>query len=64
MHLAVYALNGQPVRTLVQGVAAPGWHEVRWDGRDAAGRAVASGVYLYRLATVGGVRTGKMTLVR
>ena len=64
MHLAVYALNGQPVRTLVQGVVAPGWHEVRWDGRDAAGRAVASGVYLYRLATVGEVRTGKMTLVR
>ena len=64
VHLAVYALNGQPVRTLVQGVAAPGWHEARWDGRDAAGRAVASGVYLYRLATMGEVRTGKMTLVR
>ena len=64
VHLAVYALNGQQVRTLVQGVAAPGWHEARWDGRDAAGRAVASGVYLYRLATVGEVRTGKMTLVR
>ena len=64
VHLAVYALNGQQVRTLVQGVTAPGWHVARWDGRDDAGRAVASGVYLYRLAAVGGVRTGKMTLVR
>ena len=64
VHLAVYALNGQQVRTLVQGVADPGWHVARWDGRDEAGRAVASGVYLYRLAAVGGVRTGKMTLVR
>ena len=33
-------------------------------GATDAGRAVASGVYLYRLASVGGVRTGKMTLVR
>ena len=64
VHLAVYALNGQQVRTLVQGVETSGWHVVRWDGRDDVGRAVASGVYLYRLAVVGGVRTGKMTLVR
>ena len=54
VQLSVYALNGQQVRTLVQGAAAPGWHVVRWDGRDEAGRAVASGAYLYRLAAVGG----------
>ena len=39
VELSVYALNGQQVRTLVQGAAAPGWHVARWDGRDAAGRA-------------------------
>ena len=64
VQLAVYALNGQQVQSLVQGVAASGWHVARWDGRDDAGRAVASGVYLYRLDTTDGVRTGKMTLVR
>ncbi|MYA23702.1 MAG: T9SS type A sorting domain-containing protein, partial [Gemmatimonadetes bacterium] len=64
VHLAVYALNGQQVRTLVQGVANSGWHVARWDGLDDVGREVASGVYLYRLDATGGVRTGKMTLVR
>ena len=64
VQLSVYALNGQQVRTLVQGAAAPGWHVAQWDGRDAGGRAVASGAYLYRLVARGGVRTGKMTLVR
>ena len=64
VHLAIYALNGQQVRTLVQDVEASGLHVARWDGRDDAGRAVASGVYLYRLDATGGVRTGKMTLVR
>ena len=64
VHLAVYALNGQQVRTLVQGVKTSGWHVVRWDGRDDVGRTAASGVYLYRLDATGGVRTGKMTLVR
>jgi hypothetical protein len=26
-----------------------GVHAIQWDGRDASGRGVASGVYLYRL---------------
>ena len=64
VRLAVYALNGQQVRSLVQGAVAPGWHMAQWDGRDDAGRAVASGVYLYRLDATGGVRIGKMALVR
>jgi hypothetical protein len=32
-----------------------------WDGRDASGRTVASGVYLVRLETADGVRTSKVT---
>ena len=64
IRLAVYALNGQQVRTLVQGAVAAGWHVAQWDGRDDAGRAVASGVYVYRLDATGGVRTEKMALVR
>ena len=28
----------------------PGPHEVQWDGRDADGRLLRSGVYLYELS--------------
>ena len=62
--LSVYNLQGQLVRTLVQEIAQPGEYAAVWDGRDVAGRAAASGVYLYRLVAPEGVRTMRMTLVR
>ena len=47
--LAVYNVFGQKVRTLADGRHRAGRYVVDWDGTDAAGRAVASGVYHYRL---------------
>ena len=58
VELAIYNLLGQPVAVLAQGPSAAGTFAVRWDGRDQAGRAVTSGVYLYRL------RAGEYTEVR
>ena len=62
--LSVYNLQGQLVRTLAQEIAQPGEHHAVWDGRDFAGRAAASGVYLCRLVAPEGVRTMRMTLVK
>ena len=39
------------MRHLVEQVQVAGHHAVTWDGKDDGGRAVASGVYLYRLST-------------
>ena len=50
MRLSVYALTGQLVRTLVDGERGAGRYSVTWDGTDDAGRDVASGVYLCRMA--------------
>jgi hypothetical protein len=47
--LSVYDVRGRLVRTLSHGVMAAGANETVWDGRDARGRRVASGVYFYRL---------------
>jgi hypothetical protein len=47
--LSVFNLLGQNVTTLVNGLLTAGNHETVWDGRDAAGRAVATGVYFYRI---------------
>jgi hypothetical protein len=49
VNLGVFDLSGKLVRTLVESRTAPGWHELRWDGNDAAGRRVAAGVYFLRL---------------
>ena len=62
--LEVFALTGQRVAILHQGPQQAGYHRLHWNGRDDAGRPVASGMYLYRLVTDEGVLTRKLTLLR
>lgn len=62
--LSVLDVAGRRVRVLRDGVLEAGPHAVVWDGRDARGRPVTSGVYFYRLLADGTARTGKMALVR
>jgi spore coat protein A, manganese oxidase len=45
----VFDVRGARVRTLAAEPFAAGAHVVRWDGRDAAGAATASGMYFYRV---------------
>lgn len=63
VELKVYAVRGRLVRTLVEDRRAAGSHSVRWDGRDEAGRKVASGVYFYNLAAPGINESRKMILL-
>ena len=42
-------------------VEGQGRHQVRWDGRDAFGRQVATGLYLSRLVAGPKVAIRKMT---
>jgi len=53
--IEVYDVGGRMVRALRAGAAAEG---VAWDGRDAAGRPVATGIYVLR------VRDGQRVLAR
>jgi flagellar hook capping protein FlgD len=71
--LCIYNALGQQVRMLVNSHTTAGYHTVTWNGYDDRGKAVASGVYLYRLvvggdgptATKGGkVMVRRMSLVR
>ncbi|MFO7607916.1 MAG: FlgD immunoglobulin-like domain containing protein [Candidatus Krumholzibacteriia bacterium] len=64
VRVAVHDVRGRLVRVLADGWLAGGPHHRRWDGRDAAGRAAASGVYTVRMEGVPGPRVRKLTLVR
>ena len=64
VRLRILDAQGRVVRTLLDRELPAGAHRIRWDGRDGAGRAVASGVYFYRLQDGAATRTRKMTLVR
>jgi hypothetical protein len=64
VRVAVFDLLGREVRVLANGPVAAGEGSARWDGRDAAGHAVDSGVYLARLSVQGRELTTRLVLIR
>jgi len=64
VRLVVYAVTGQVVRVLADDKIDPGRHRISWDGRDAAGFRVSSGLYLYGLETESQTITKRMTLLK
>lgn len=47
----IYNLKGQIVRSFEQSHAAAGYYGVNWDGCDSSGKALPSGVYLYKMSS-------------
>ena len=62
--LRVYSVSGALVRTLVEKQLPAGRYRTLWDGRDAGGRPVASGVYIYRLTEGERNLSRKMSLLK
>jgi hypothetical protein len=62
--LSIYSASGALVRTLVDGVQPSGNHDFTWNGTDARGNAVSSGVYFYRLNAGKFNETKKMVLLK
>ena len=62
--LAVFDAKGARVATLRRERLSGGAHSVRWDGTDARGGRVASGVYFCRLEAGGDVLTRKLVLLK
>ena len=64
VRLDVYSLSGQKVRTLVDQTQEAGVYNIAWNGQDADGRSVASGVYLACLKGSGAMQVQKMLLLK
>ncbi len=64
VELKVFNILGQEVVTLVDDVRAAGAYRILWDGKNAGGLSVASGVYVYQLKTGNFQDAKKMVLIR
>jgi hypothetical protein len=62
--LSVYDATGAYVTTLAAGPRTQGTHDVTWNGTDAKGTRVGSGIYFYRLVSQGTTLTRKMVLLK
>ncbi|MEZ5065986.1 MAG: family 16 glycosylhydrolase [bacterium] len=64
VEVAIYDVNGRLVRRLLQEERAAGPHEIEWDGRDAADRAVAAGTYFSVLRLPESDTVHRLTVLR
>lgn len=64
VQLRIFDVTGRQVKTLADGQFDAGTHTLDWDGRDASGRPVASGVYFYRMQAGGFEATRTLTVAR
>src|SRR5262249_42423782 len=62
--LTLFDQQGRRVRELAHGMRGPGEQRVRWDGRDASGRPVASGIYFARLEAMGRTMRVRFAVLR
>ncbi|MFB0516279.1 MAG: T9SS type A sorting domain-containing protein [Candidatus Neomarinimicrobiota bacterium] len=62
--LTLFDLQGREVVRLVEGYIKPGYHQTQWNGRDASGLAVPSGIYIARLMTPEYSKSIKMLLLK
>ncbi len=64
VEISIFNLLGQKVKTIVNGEKSSGDHNVDWDGTDATGDKVSSGIYLYRIVAGDNRQTKKMMFIK
>lgn len=62
--LEIYNLLGQKVRTLVAETRVPGEYKINWDGHDAGGNLLPSGIYLSQLKANNQILVRKIALIK
>jgi flagellar hook assembly protein FlgD len=64
VRLEVYDVLGRRVRTLLNREMLPGRYRLSWDGRDDAGKPVASGMYFVWFSSENQIKVRKVLLLR
>jgi hypothetical protein len=64
IEIRVYDLLGRRIKTVLDGRVSSKRGSVAWDGRDADGRTMPTGIYLVGLETEAGVTARKVSLIR
>lgn len=64
VRVEIYNAIGQKIATVMDAKLQPGYHQVRWDGKNQSGNSVASGIYFYRVSAGEFVAHKQMILMK
>jgi len=64
VRIDIYNLKGQLIQTLTAEHNTPGFYQIAWNGCDANGKPVASGIYMYRMTSENYSSVKKMVLAK
>jgi len=64
VRVAVYNLLGQEIAVLASGRLEAGFHRVTWNGNDASGRAMSTGIYFVKMVANGFTDVNKVMLLK
>ena len=62
--LCIFSINGELIKTLIDGHISSGNQKIRWDGTDNKGAVVSNGLYFARLQTENNSVTRKMVKIK
>jgi len=64
VRVGIFDIHGRHVATLVNETMSSGVYRVRWNGKNASGGDVASGVYYAQIRSRGGSGSGRLALIK
>jgi hypothetical protein len=64
VNLKIFNTQGQEIETLVNDHQAPGFYSVHWDGQNAGGKNVSSGIYIYKIQVNRETKNKKMLYLK
>ena len=64
VRIDIYNMKGQVIQTLTAEHNIPGFYQLAWNGCDANGKPVASGIYMYRMTSGNYSSVKKMVLAK
>jgi|GEM_PF-1356358 len=64
VRIEIYNTRGQKLRSFNNAKAKAGYYQVTWDGKDANGKELSSGVYIYRMISGKYTSSKKMVLTK
>ncbi len=62
--IAVYNVKGQKVKQLMNEQLSVGQHSIEWNGKDSNNKAIASGIYFYKISAGKSTSMRKMLLLK